>query len=357
MYVASHASINLMAGDRAPNCIGVTSQAKLYSFESQAGRPVALIAARDVAVEGLIDVLAAFSAALPDFHALDADVVVLFGDSASDVFEFALEHPLPLTLVGNAAPFLQAIQFASELPEVIVLDRNARAVQTFRPNEPGALVAGALAALAGLPTEAPRDIVLPAPVLILPNVLNRPLCAELIQLHRNSGAFDSGFVSTDAEGNSVVKIDHSIKKRKDILLPRDNEINIQLSRLIMDRITFEVKRAFQADITHMDRLLISAYDDTGGHFKRHRDDFPAKVAFRQFALSINLNTDDYEGGYLSFPEYNSHRYRAPTGAAVIFSAKVLHEVSAVTKGERYALLSFMHNDAGEAQRLAIEGPH
>jgi predicted 2-oxoglutarate/Fe(II)-dependent dioxygenase YbiX len=34
---------------------------------------------------------------------------------------------------------------------------------------------------------------------------------------------------------------------------------------------------------------------------------------------------------------------------------VLHEVSAVTRGERYALLSFMHNEAGEAQRVAIEG--
>jgi predicted 2-oxoglutarate/Fe(II)-dependent dioxygenase YbiX len=107
----------------------------------------------------------------------------------------------------------------------------------------------------------------------------------------------------------------------------------------------------------MDRLLISAYDDTGGHFKRHRDDFPAKVAFRQFALSLNLNAEDYDGGYLTFPEYNSHRYKAPTGAAVIFSAKVLHEVSAVTRGERFALLSFMHNDAGEALRLQIEGPN
>jgi predicted 2-oxoglutarate/Fe(II)-dependent dioxygenase YbiX len=355
MYLSSHASISLMSGDRAPNCIGVTSQGKLYSFEGQAGRPAVLIIARDVAVEGLNALLATFAEALPQFTVLDTDVVVLFGDEASEVFEFALETPTPLTLVGNAAPFLQAIQFASELPELVVLDRNGRAVQTFRPNEPDILVAAALTALHTLPVETPRDIVLPAPLLILPNVLNRPLCAELVQLHRNSGAFDSGFVSTDAQGKAVVKIDHSIKKRRDILLGRDNEINIQLSRLIMERIKFEVKRAFQADITHMDRLLISAYDDTGGHFKRHRDDFPANVAFRQFALSINLNADDYEGGYLSFPEYNSHRYRAPTGAAVIFSSKVLHEVSAVTKGERYALLSFMHNDAGEAQRIKIEG--
>jgi predicted 2-oxoglutarate/Fe(II)-dependent dioxygenase YbiX len=335
----------------------VTSKGTLYSFDAQAGRPVVLIIARDVVAEGLSGLIDAFAAALPQFSALDADVVVLFGEEASEVFEYALAHPTPLTMVGNAGPFLQAIQFASELPEIVVLDRNARIVQTFRPNEADALVGASLAALQSLPVEPSRDIVLPAPILILPNVLNRPLCAELIQLHKNSGSFDSGFVSMDAQGKSTVKIDHSIKKRRDLLLDRDNEINIQLSRLIMSRIKFEVKRAFQADITHMDRLLISAYDDTGGQFKRHRDDFPAKVAFRQFALSINLNTDDYEGGYLSFPEYNSHRYRAPTGAAVLFSAKVLHEVSAVTKGERFALLSFMHNDAGEALRLEIEGPN
>ena len=357
MYLSSHAPISLLSGDRAPNCIGVTSTGKLYSFEAQAGRPVVMLIARDVSAEGLTGLIAAFSDALPRFHHLDADVVVMLGQEVREVFEFSLANPTPLTLVGNAGPFLQAIQFSSEVPVVIVLDRNCRCAQTFKPNEPEALVASALGALELLPTEAPRDIVLPAPVLILPNVLNRPLCAELVQWHRNSGTFDSGFVSVDAQGNSVVRIDHSIKKRKDLFLPKDNEVSIQLTQIILQRITFEIKRAFQADVSHMDRLLISAYDDTGGHFKRHRDDYPAKVAFRQFALSINLNADDYDGGYLTFPEYNSHRYKAPTGAAVIFSAKVLHEVSAVTRGERFALLSFMHNDTGEAQRIEIEGPN
>ncbi len=356
MYLSPFAAINLMAGDRAPQCVGVTTAGKLYSFEEQAGRPVAVVLARDTAVEGLVAMLAAFTAARAEFAALDADVVFLFREEAGDLLEFALENPTDCLLVGSAAPFLDAIQFSSDLCEVVVLDRNIRAAATFRPNDPDVLVAASLETIRSLPVEEPRNIVLPAPILILPNVLNKPLCAELIQLHRNSGAFDSGFVSTDQNGQQVVRIDHSIKKRKDILLPRDNEINIQLSRVIMDRIRFEIKRAFQADVTHMDRLLISAYDDTGGHFKRHRDDMPAKVAFRQFALSINLNAEDYDGGYLTFPEYNSHRYKAPTGAAVIFSAKVLHEVSQITRGERFALLSFMHNDAGEILRRQIEEP-
>jgi hypothetical protein len=42
------------------------------------------------------------------------------------------------------------------------------------------------------------------------------------------------------------------------------------------------------------------------------------VAFRRFAISVNLNAGGlnagaYEGGHLPFPEYNGHRYGPVTG--------------------------------------------
>ena len=63
----------------------------------------------------------------------------------------------------------------------------------------------------------------------------------------------------------------------------------------------EMKKAFQFDACHTDRVLIARYDDTGGYFRRHRDNSSPAVAFRQFALSVNLNSEEYEGGTLSSP--------------------------------------------------------
>ena len=40
------------------------------------------------------------------------------------------------------------------------------------------------------------------------------------------------------------------------------------------------------------------YDDPGGYFRRHHDNSVPSVAFRQFALSVNLNTG---AGISSFP--------------------------------------------------------
>ena len=42
-------------------------------------------------------------------------------------------------------------------------------------------------------------------------------------------------------------------------------------------------------------------------FRRHHDNAASNVAFREYALSVNLNTGEYKGGDLLFPEYNNHR--------------------------------------------------
>ncbi len=64
-------------------------------------------------------------------------------------------------------------------------------------------------------------------------------------------------------------------------------------------------------------------------------------------MTLNLNTEDHEGGALRFPEYGNAEYRPATGEAVIFSCNLLHEACDVTRGVRYALLSFVYDDAGK----------
>src|SRR3546814_2237622 len=46
---------------------------------------------------------------------------------------------------------------------------------------------------------------------------------------------------------------------------------------------------------------------------------------RAFAVSLNLNSEEYEDGQLTFPEYGSAMYTPETGAAVVFSCSLLNE--------------------------------
>ena len=54
-----------------------------------------------------------------------------------------------------------------------------------------------------------------------------------------------------------------------------------------------------------------------------------------------MNTGEYEGGDLRFPEYGIDLYRPPTGGAIVFSCSLLHEVLPVTKGRRFVFLTFL----------------
>jgi len=104
-------------------------------------------------------------------------------------------------------------------------------------------------------------------------------------------------------------------------------------------------RAFTRQVTGVEEFKVVCYEaSTGGHFKPHRDNRLDYRAHRRFALSINLNTGDYEGGVLRFPEYGPDLYRPPRGDAIIYSSSLLHEVTPVTSGRRFALLAHMFDD-------------
>lgn len=116
----------------------------------------------------------------------------------------------------------------------------------------------------------------------------------------------------------------------------------------------EIKRAFAFEVTHMETLRIGCYDaDAGGYFRAHRDNTTPYTAHRRFALTLNLNTGDYEGGNLKFPEYGPEHYCPDVGGAVVFSCSLLHEAMDVTEGRRFAMFSFFSGDAEEEMRRTL----
>ena len=338
----------VQTGDRAPACYGVSAERAFYSFEEQYGRPVVLILAGAGAVPGLLPVIQAVSARPDLFEVRDADVLLLLDDNPSSPWR---GDPPPIRTI-DCGDFLSRCGVGARESLVLVLDRNLRVATRFQPAVRPDDVAACLDCLDDLPREAPRDVSQPAPVLLLPNLLSRDLCRSLIERFESGPSIDGEVARTDAAGNVCSVVDHAKKFRRDMPIGLDDRLHGRLRDLVLSRCAPEIAKAFQARVSHLDRILVSRYDEAAGWFRRHRDNAAANIAFREFALSVNLNTGEYEGGHVLFPEYNDHRYRAPVGGGVIFSTSVLHEVAPITSGRRYVLLTFLHGDAAETRRLA-----
>jgi predicted 2-oxoglutarate/Fe(II)-dependent dioxygenase YbiX/peroxiredoxin len=190
-----------------------------------------------------------------------------------------------------------------------------------------------------------------APVLILPRVFEPDLCRRLIGAYEAAGGQASGFMR-DVDGKTRLIVDPAHKRRSDHDLV-DPSLRAAAAARIRDRLVPEVGKAFQFKATRMERYLVGCYDAAeGGHFRPHRDNTTAGTAHRRFAVTVNLNAEDYEGGDLSFPEFGPRRYRAPTGGAVVFSCSLLHMVDPIAAGRRFAFLPFLYDEAAAREREA-----
>ncbi len=191
----------------------------------------------------------------------------------------------------------------------------------------------------------------PAPVLVLPRIFEPEFCKILIGLYHKGESIDSGFMSTDFRtGKTVFNLDHGFKKRRDVHI-QDDLVRQQINARLIKRLVPEVKKAFQFEATYIERYIVARYDSgDGGFFRPHRDNTTKGTAHRRFAVTINLNAEEYEGGNLRFPEFDRRTYRAPTGGAVVFSCSLLHEAMPVTKGTRYAFLPFLYDEAAAKLR-------
>jgi predicted 2-oxoglutarate/Fe(II)-dependent dioxygenase YbiX len=191
---------------------------------------------------------------------------------------------------------------------------------------------------------------LQAPIILLPNVFEPEFCRMLIGLYEAHGGKETGFMR-DLDGKTVAMLDHAHKRRRDFTIA-DKEVINQIQVRFVRRVIPEILKVHQFKVTRMERYLIGCYTaKEGGHFGPHRDNTTKGTAHRRFAVSVNLN-DDFDGGEVSFPEYGPRSFKPPVGGAVVFSCSLLHAVSEVTRGRRYAFLPFLYDDAAAKIREA-----
>ena len=187
-----------------------------------------------------------------------------------------------------------------------------------------------------------------APVISLDGVLEPDLCQTLIRYYEEKGGEESGFMR-EVDGKTVMAHDFGHKRRSDCTI-EDEALHTLLQQKVMRRVVPAIKKVHQFDVTRMERYIVGCYEaSTAGHFRPHRDNTTKGTAHRRFAMSINLNAD-FEGGLLSFPEYGPRQFKPKPGGAVVFSCSLLHTVSPVTAGRRFAFLPFLYDEAAAALR-------
>jgi predicted 2-oxoglutarate/Fe(II)-dependent dioxygenase YbiX len=266
-------------------------------------------------------------------------------------------EPSPTILADEAGRIRQSLREMAGRPAApggarpvaFLLDRNQRILAISDSGDgdgDGDLARWALARWSEEPPAAPAaEIRCAAPVLTIPNVLSRADCRALIARWHEMGNAP-GTVTSLVKGEQVDRVYEALKKRRDHQL-NDPAVLRPLLALIARRLGPELDKAFHYRAFKFDRVLIACYDaERGDYFRRHRDNQTPSTAGRRFALTLNLNSDEHEGGELIFPEYGDYRYKPATGAAVLFSCSLLHEALPVTAGRRFALLSFLR-DAGD----------
>jgi predicted 2-oxoglutarate/Fe(II)-dependent dioxygenase YbiX/peroxiredoxin len=347
-------------GDPIPSLYLSTDANPRYAFDSVAGRYVVVMFVGGLRVPGVAEMLRQLYASAGPFDDQMACCFVVTCDPA-DAAEPSLRDRYPgirivrdhnrdlARLFGCAQPTGEGVDRLSLM--TWVLDPGLRVLDVMPVEDAATHIARVVTRLDGLASPA-ANIEGCAPVLQVPNLFEPEFCRRLITYAKETGLQDSGYMKTDsATGQTMMIVDHAHKRRSDCNI-EDEELRDAIQARIVRRLLPPIERVFQFKVSRMERYIVGCYDaQSGGYFRPHKDNTTLGTAHRRFAVTINLNAGDYEGGDLRFPEFGMRTYRAPTGGAIVFSCSLLHEATPITRGQRYCVLPFLYDEAAAAIRL------
>lgn len=352
----------LRRGEPAPAFEARTSSNPRYAFHTAAGRPILLVFLGMPAGAAAARLVNEVRSLRPVFNDRDLALFYVVNDEQA-IERLGIAQALPgiryfLDFDGRIAAQLgfSATDGASGSRPietgVVLLDRALRGLETIMvaDDDDRPVIAPLIDRVRSLAAwEASAPNVNHAPVLVAERIFEPAFCRALIEYYERRGGSDSGFMR-ERDGLTVLELDHDFKRRTDCSI-EDEKIRGAANARVSGLLRPLIHRAFQFNATRIERHLLGRYDSMhGGFFGPHRDNTTKGTAHRRFAVTINLNAEEYEGGDLRFPEFGPQAYRAPTGGAIVFSCSLLHEALPVTTGTRYAYLPFLYGEEDAALR-------
>lgn len=334
----------LSEGDVAPDCILQDAGGNEINLRSDsvAGNPIVLVFCPRLSGAGGA-LLKCDAEHLQSLLANGARIFVATLDKA-DVA--SAEKPGFPILLDRREQVFASFSAPRDRPSTVVLRCNHHVGGIFN-GDPEAQVAATLSLLERMGWE--RETVLMhvhPPVLLIPEVFSREDCARLIDIFETRG---NVFIEPQAAMDFMKGADYKMRIPEHMREDRIDHFFFEKGTLAflsnrLNRIVPEIHKAFQYRITKYEALRVACYQGHRGGFSHgHRDNIPPYL-YRRFAMSINLNTEDFEGGELRFLEFGDQRYRPETGTAIVFSSSLLHEAMHVTAGRRFVFLAFLFGE-------------
>lgn len=329
----------MTVGDRAPNFLLEDlsgARRELYNTDLTGGPIVLLVLGRDGG-----DCLRSFADQAAAFEDIGAHCYGLIAPDNRRAQAASTGSGFALLVDGDGAvgqAYLDAAGLSA--PALFALDPNQRIVAAAGKEKAAAFADLARDAFQRIaPRAAPRLIARQAPVLFIPEVLDNASCDRLIE-YWQAGEKRENEINVASASGTTKDGRAAVKRRSDVVIEGAAERELMIT--LMPRLAPEIERVFAFDKEWgFEKFRVGCYEaKDAGFFRAHRDNPSEALRHRHFAASLNLN-DEYEGGYLRFPEYGRDNYSPPKGGVLIFSCGLLHEVVPVTAGRRFTLLTFV----------------
>ena len=175
-----------------------------------------------------------------------------------------------------------------------------------------------------------------SPVWIWESEIPNNICDQIIDCS-NKIKYKKGLTEQDDSGRQV-----DIK----FLDEKFNWINA----LIIGYVIFANSNNFLYELSKSDIEEVQLSKYSIGQFYNKHTDFnfhpESKSHTRKLSVSVQLSDEDsYDGGDLLL-YFGGEKYITPKskGSVIVFDSRMTHEVTPVTRGERYSLVKWFHGD-------------
>lgn len=337
-------------GDPLPWITIPTTREALMPLNGLAGHSVVLgCAGPDLDTPAIVGALERSSELLGQH---DAYWLVIVAAPAGGGALPALKNPRARLIPDGDGAVRRALGFPDTHDGMLSLgaDTGLRVTATAHHQGPAALSEAESWLTLTLETTEERRSDIDAPVLLIPDVIEAALRDRLITAWNEGGHEESGYLRPNQDGGVTHVVNPARKRRSDHFLDDADPLAALVHARIRARVAPWIERATHFKIGFAERYRIACYQaETAGFFAPHRD-FSEPSPHRHFAMTIALN-DEYQGGALRFPEFGSRQYVLRPGQAIVYSGSLLHEVTPMTSGRRFALINFLTNGEG-ARKVA-----
>jgi peroxiredoxin len=336
-------SSSLSVGDVMPDWAMTDPDGKSFSFytDSVAGNILVVLFSPDPDA-GATSQLDRFLHRAAEFKAAGARIYFVTG--SADQLRLISSDSI-VGLVDHQQQIRQSLQPQGG-PVTVVFRQNNHVAGVF-DGDFDAQATNALATVRIIQTESATALMDPRhpPVLLVPEVFSPGECRELIDIfHTRGQVYLQEKAALDYIGGDYkMRVpEHMREDRVDHFFFEQTTLKFLSARI--SRVMPEILKVFQYRITKYESLRMACYRGARlGYRHAHRDKTSAHM-HRRFAMSINLNTEEFQGGELRFPEFGDRRYRPGSGDAILFSSSLLHEALEVTAGTRFVFLAFLFGE-------------